>query len=747
MTRTVRFALTTSVFQMGRLCRTPPCLLIALCLSACAQPSPPSTPSAGGVPAPATAAPSPPAFSYPPAPRGAVVDDFHGVKVADPYRWLEALDAPETRAWVTAENRVTDAYFAEIPGQEAVRARLAQLFGAERWSLPRHHGARYFWVHNDGKHDQAALYGALSLDGTAAVLLDPNTLSPDGSLAFAGFAASNDGARVAYGLSIGGGDWQKWRVREAATTKDLPGELAHIKYYPPSFTRDGAGIYYSRFPAPPPGRELLETDHDCKVYLHAIGADVAKDAIVYERPDQPTWQFDPKVTRDGRYLVITIGDGQVGDRGMEQIVYLDLGAPHPKPVPLVDTFDAEYIFLGNEGPVFYFKTTLGAPKKRVIAIDTRTPARAKWKEIVPEGANTIEDASLVAHKLIVTTLKDAHAAVAVYDLEGKKLRDVALPGLGTAWGFDGGPDDKEVYYTFTSFTTPPSIYRLDLATGVSAVWKTPSVAFDASRLETKQVFYPSKDGTKIPMFVTAKKGLALDGNNPTLLTGYGGGGFSMTPYFDPVMIAWIERGGVFALANIRGGGEYGEAWHQAAIREHKQVGYDDFIAGAEWLIASKHTSAGRLGIFGTSGGGLLVAAVTMQRPELFGASVPIAGVHDMLRFPLFGQGAGWEGEMGSPAKPTEFKALYAYSPLHNVRAGTRYPAMLVLTADHDVRVAPLHSYKLAAALQAAQAGASPVLLRVETTSGHGGGTTVSRRVDQHTELLSFFARNLGLSWK
>jgi prolyl oligopeptidase len=729
-----------------------PGLVVALSLSGCAAPSQPSTPSnVSATAAAGTTASSPPppgpAFPYPPAPRGAVVDDLHGVKVADPYRWLETLDSPETRAWVTAENRVTDAYFAQIAGKGAMHARLAQLLSYERFSFPRRRGGRYFWVHNTGKQDQSVLYAAPSLDGTPTVLLDPNAISPDGSLAMVGFSTSHDGARVAYGLSIGGGDWLKWRVRDAATAKDLPDELAHIKYYPPSFTRDGKGIYYSRFPAPQPGKELSETDHDCKVYFHAIGTDVAKDVVVYERPDQPTWQFEPSITRDGRYLVITIGDGQVGDRGVEQIVYLDLTAPRPKPLALVDTYDAEYVFLGNEGPVFYFKTTLGAPRKRIIAIDTRTPARAGWKQIVAEGANPIEDASLVGHQLIVTTLKDAHAAVAAYDLKGEKLRDVGLPGLGTIFGFGGGPDDKETFYAFTSFTTPGSIYRYNLATGASTPWKAPSVAFDASQLETKQVFYPSKDGTKIPMFVTAKKGLALDGNNPTLLTGYGGFGVSLTPYFDPTMIAWLERGGVLALANLRGGGEYGEAWHQAAIREHKQVVYDDFIAAAEWLVASKHTSSAKLGIFGTSGGGMLVAAVTMQRPELFAASVPIAGVHDMLRFQLFGQGAGWEGDLGSPANPTHFKALYAHSPLHNVRAGTRYPAMLVITSDHDVRVAPLHSYKLAAALQAAQAGATPVLLRVETLSGHGGGTTLSRRIDQNAEFLSFFARTLGVEFK
>jgi prolyl oligopeptidase len=534
-------------------------------------------------------------------------------------------------------------------------------------------------------------------------------------------------------------------VRDVATRRDLPDELASLKYYPPAFTKDGKGLYYSRFPAPAPGKEISATDHDCKVYFHAIGTPASADPIVYERPDHPSWQFRPRITEDGRYLVIEIGDGEVGDRGQEQLVYLDLADPHPKPAALIDTFDAEYLFLGSRGPVFYVQTTLDAPKKRIVAIDTRAPARAKWKEIVKAGDNAIDAAYLVGKQILVTELRDAHTAVVAYDLDGKKIRDLALPGLGTAYGFGGRAGDADTYYAYESLSSPGVVHRYDLATGASTPWRAPKLAFDPGALETTQVFYPSKDGTKIPMFLTARKGTPRDGTSPTLLTGYGGFGASMTPYFDPKHIAWIERGGTLAMANLRGGGEYGEAWHQVAMRTHRQIVYDDFLAAAGWLVAERVTSRERLGSFGTSGGGLLVAAVLMQRPDLFGAVAPIAGVHDMIRFPLFGEGAGWQGEMGSPDDPAELRALLATSPLHNVRPAARYPATLVVTGDHDVRVTPLHSYKLAAAMQAAQAAPAPVLLRVRTTAGHGGATRKSAHLDDDAELLAFFARYLGMA--
>ncbi len=690
------------------------------------------------------AAVSPEAVRYPPARQADVKDLHHGVAVRDPYRWLEAMDAPETRAWVKAENALTETYLAGISGREQLKARLRQLLGYERFGLPVRRGGRYFWTHHDGRQNQRVVFTAATLDGKPRLLLDPNLISTDGSQAFAGLSISEDGARIAYGLAAGGGDWTTWRLRDVASGKDLPDALEHLKYYAPVFTADHRGIYYSRFPAPPPGKELTETDHDNRLYFHRLGTPVANDTIVYQRPDHPTWQFEPEITRDGRYLVVSIGDGQVGDRRQEQIFYRDLRKPGAGLTPLIDRFDFEYEFVGNDGPVFYFVTTWDAPSKRIIAIDTRAPPRDRWTVVVPEGKHAILGASLVGGRILVRTLEDAHSAVSIHDLRGKKLLDVKLPGLGTAGGFGGGPGDRETFYTFSSFTVPGAIYRMQLADGASKLWKAPAVAFEGSTLETRQVFFTSKDGTKVPMFVTGRKGLALDGSHPTLLTGYGFGGVPSLPFFDPTMIAWLERGGVYALANIRGGGEYGEAWHHASFRTHRQVGLDDFIAAGEWLVESGTTSAAHLGILGTSGGGMLVGAVTMQRPDLYGATVPIAGVHDLLRFHLFGQGAGWQGDMGSPDDPAEFKALFAYSPLHNVRPGVRYPPTLVVTSDHDVRVPPLHSYKLAAALQSAQSAPAPILLRVQTTSGHGGGSTLSQRIDQEAEILSFLAKNLGL---
>jgi prolyl oligopeptidase len=735
--------------------------VIALLLVACSAPAtspPPAAPAQPAPPAPvappATAPPPAPVertgLSYPPARTGDVVETHHGVAVADPYRWLEDMGSADTRQWVAAENTVTDAYLAGLPGRDALRQRIGELISYESFGPPARHGARYFWIHRDGKQSQPVLFTAAGLDAAPAVLLDPNTISTDGSLAFAGLTSNHAGTRIVYGLSHGGGDWQTWHVRDVATGKDLPDELDHIKYYRPAFTRDGAGVYYSRFPAPPPGKELVETDHDCKLYYHRIGTPAAEDTVVHERPDHPTWQFDPVVTDDGHYLVITTGDGQVGDRGVELVGYLDLQRPGAKPgkpaapTPLVDTYDAEYRFLGNDGPVFYFLTTLGAANKRILAIDTRHPARDRWQEVVAEGANAIQSATVVGRQLIVTTLQDAHHAVAAYDLRGKKLRDVELPGIGSANGFVGDPDARETFYLFSSFTVPGTVYRYDLATGKSTPWKAPHVAFDSASFETTQVFFPGKDGTKVPMFLTAKKGLPRDGTAPTILYAYGFGGLSQTPRFDPARIAWLERGGIWALVNIRGGGEYGEAWHNAARRAHRQVAYDDFEAAGDWLVASKITSTAHLGATGGSGGGMLVAGALMQRPDLFAAVVPVAGVHDLMRFHLFGQGAGWQGDLGSIDDPTEFAALRATSPLHNVRPGTRYPAVMIITADHDVRVAPLHSYKLAAALQAAQAGPAPVVLRVETASGHGGGTTRAQAIDQQTERYEFFAANLGL---
>jgi prolyl oligopeptidase len=687
----------------------------------------------------AVGAPQPP---YPATRRAETAEEKHGVRVPDPYRWLEE-DGPETRAWIAAQNRATDEALATIDGRQAMKDRVAQLMRREWVGLPIRRGARFFWVHGDGKNEQPVLLTASSPDAPPKVLLDPNQISTDGSLAFAGYSPSENGRLVAYGLATGGGDWTTWRIRDVATGADLPEKLEFAKYYRPRFTRDGKAIIYSRFPAPPEGKEILAQDRNHKVLLHRLGTPVEKDIVLFERPDQPTWQFDPTVTRDGRYLVITMGDGQVGDSSKEQVAVLDLDRPGARPTMLIDRYEEEYLFVGNDGPRMFFKTTLGAERKRIIAIDVRKPAREGWEEVVPQGASPIENATVAGGQLLVTTLVDAHSAVTAYGLDGKKLREIALPGIGTVFGIAGGPRDPEATFHFTSFTVPGTVYRCDLRTGATRPWKAPRVPFDPSLFETKQVFFPSKDGTKVPMFITARKGLPLDGENPAIMTGYGFGGISSTPAFNPADIAWLERGGISVVVNIRGGGEYGTPWHHAALRERRQVGVNDFLAAAEWLARSKHTSSRKLGAIGYSGGGSLVGAAVVQRPDLFGAVVPVVGVHDMMRFHLFGQGAGWQADMGSPDDPVQGKALLALSPLHNVRPGTAYPPVLVVTSDHDVRVAPHHSYKFAAALQWAQAAPARILLRVQTMSGHGGGSMLSQAIEQQAEILSFFSARLG----
>jgi prolyl oligopeptidase len=708
----------------------------------CASSQPMSTPSTlpSGA-APKVGAPTRSVSVYPLAPPGDVVEKHFGIALADPFRWLEELDSPQTRAWVNAENQLTDRYFAAIPGRAQLRARLAELRQVPSFNLPVRRGGRYFWIYRDGRSAQPVVMSAATLNGPPRVLFDPNLLSSDGSLAFYRMAVSDDGTLLAYGLSPGSGDWTTWHVRNVASGKDLPDQLEHLKYYDPVFSHDGKGLFYSSFPAPTAGKELTEPDHDDRVYFHRLGSPTSDDELVYARPDHPTEQFHPQISRDGRYLVITIGDGEVDDRGVEQVAYKDL-ARHGKPELLVRNYDAQYLFVGSAGPLFYFITTGGAANKRIVSIDSRAPLQAA-KVVVPESKLAIQDAKVIGERLLVTFMQDAHSVCTAFDLTGRKLREVALPGLGSEWDFDG--DESEGFYSFESLTEPATIYRYDFATGLSAAWQEPALPFEPSAFETKQIFFASKDGTRVPMFVTSKRGLALDGALPTLITGYGFGGVPNLPDYAPSNIAWLERGGVSVLVNIRGGGEYGEDWHKAAWREHRQTGFDDFIAAGQWLIANRYTSREHLGAVGTSGGGMLVAAVTMQRPDLFGASVPIAGVHDLLRFQLFGEGAGWQGDLGAPdGSASEFAFLKSISPLHNVRPGTSYPPMLLITADHDVRVAPLHSYKFAAALQAAQAGSAPIALRVDTQSGHGGGATALQRVTRDAEVLAFFAHNLGM---
>jgi prolyl oligopeptidase len=686
------------------------------------------------------------ALVYPPAPRGNVVDDYHGTVVADPYRWLEDLDSPATRGWVEAEAQLTQGYLSATAQRAQLRKRLAALYDFEAFGIPFKEGGRYFYTLNSGRQDQAVLYVTADPGDRGTAAVDPNSLSPEGIVT--GYVASRDGRLLAYGVSVGGSDWTEWRIRDLATRRDLDDVLRFTKYYPPVFTRDGKGLYYSAFPAPQRGAELSTRDLDDAVYYHALGTPASADRRQLYDARHPDWQYEPHLSDDGRWLVVTSGEGEVGDKGLEDVYLLDLDASTPVPVQVVQGFEAAYNYVGSDAGRLYFLTTLEAPNGRVIAIDPAAPSRSNWRTAIAQGTDAIDltapSVTLVDHQLIVRSVHDAHSRVMRYGLDGSPRGEIVLPGPGTALGFGGRTGDRETFYSFRDLITPPTIYRYELESGRSTPWREPRVAFDPGAFAESQVFYPAKDGTRIPMLLAYRKGLKLDTDNPLLLYGYGGFGIPNLPRFDPALIAWLEMGGVYAVANIRGGGEYGEAWHRQAIRTHRQLAFDDFIAGGEWLIAQHYTSRPRLAIFGTSNGGLLVGACMTQRPELYGAVIADVGVMDMLRFDKFGQGAGWEGDFGSPDNPDEFKALAAYSPLHNVRAGLHYPATLVITGDHDTRVMPAHSFKFAAALQAAQAGPAPVLLDVELNSGHGGSQTVYRAIALHADIYTFLARNLAM---
>ena len=676
---------------------------------------------------------------YPAARMENVVEDYHGVKVADPYRWLEDPDSPETRAWVEAENKVTFGYLEAIPARSALKERLTKLWNYEKFGAPSKQGGRYFFSRNSGLQNQSVLYTSETLEADPSVLLDPNTLSADGTVALSGTSVSDDGNLIAYGIASAGSDWNEWRVREVATGKDRDDHLKWIKFSGASWTKDGKGFFYGRFPEPEPGVSLKAPNYFQKLYYHKLGTSQTEDVLVYERPDRKEWQFGADVTEDGTYLVITVSKG-TDDK--YRILYKDLTRPEAKPVELIDNFDAEYSFIEHEGPVFWFKTNKDAPRGKVIAIDIRDPAPDKWVEVIPEAPETLRGVSLVNDTFIASYLKDAHTQVKLHDLKGQFVREVEFPGLGTASGFGGKRKDKETFYAFTTFTAPTTIYRYDMTAGASTIFKRPNVDFNPDDYETKQVFYASKDGIKVPMFLSHKKGLKLDGLNPTYLYGYGGFNIALTPAFSPANIVWMERGGVFAQPSLRGGGEYGESWHQAGTKLKKQNVFDDFIAAAEWLIQHKVTSTPKLAIGGGSNGGLLVGACITQRPDLFGAALPAVGVMDMLRFHKFTIGWAWIDDYGSSDDAEQFKALHAYSPIHNVKPGTAYPATMVITADHDDRVVPAHSFKFAATLQAAQSGDAPILIRIETKAGHGAGKPTSKIIEEAADRWAFLLRAL-----
>ena len=681
-------------------------------------------------------------FDYPAAPTSNQVDDYHGTKVSDPYRPLEDPDSAPTRAWVEAENKLTFGYLAQIPAREKIRARMKELLNYERFSVPEKRGKRYFYSHNSGLQNQSLMYWLPALDAEPKLLLDPNTLSADGTVAVTGAAFSDNGELLAYSLSTSGSDWQEWHVREVATGKDLPDIIKWSKFSNASFSKDGKGFFYSRYDEPKEQSMLRDANYYQKLYYHKLGTPQSEDALIYKRDDHKEWGFGGSVTDDGKYLIINVSEGT---DPKNRVYYKDLTKPDSAVVALLDEKDALYNFIDNDGPVFWFVTNLNAPLSRMIAIDTRNPGREHWKTIVPESKETLLGSAMVDNKFVASYLKDAHSEVKVFDVDGKYLRTVETPGLGTVAGFDGKRTDKETFYSYTGFSTPATIYRYDLASGKSSVFRKPTVKFNPEDYETKQVFYTSKDGTRIPMFISARKGVKLDGHNPTLLYGYGGFDISLTPAFSVGNLVWMEMGGVYALANLRGGGEYGEPWHLAGTLLQKQNVFDDFISAAEWLIASKYTQTKKLAIRGQSNGGLLVGACMTQRPDLFGATLPGVGVMDMLRFHKFTIGWAWTSDYGSSDNAEEFKAIYKYSPLQNLKPGTKYPPTLIVTADHDDRVVPAHSFKFAATLQADQAGDAPVLIRIETKAGHGAGKPISKAIEEVTDEWSFLVKNLGMN--
>jgi prolyl oligopeptidase len=681
-------------------------------------------------------------IEYPATRKVDVVDVYHGTSVADPYRWLEDDDAEESKAWVQAQNRVTSAFLAAIPEREQIKSRLAELWNYERFGQPWKEGGRYFFSRNSGLQNQSVLYVAESLEAESRVLIDPNALSKDGTVSLTATAVSEDGKLMVYGTSKAGSDWQEYHVRDVATGKDLPDVIEWVKFSSPQWAKDGSGFYYSRYPKPESDAKLTGENKNQALYFHRIGDGQVADQVVYARSDQPDWGIHGFVTDDGAYLGLSLTHGT---DPRNRFFFKDLSAKDSPVVELLPDFDADYSFIHNEGPLFFFHTNQAAPKYRVIAVDIRKPARAEWREIVPEAEFKLESARCVGGQIFCESLEDAKSAVRAVDLEGKLVREVTLPGIGSVGGFSGRAEDTETFYAFTGFTQPTTIYRYDIASGQSTVWKQPKVAIDTSLFEAQQIFVKSKDGTQVPVFVVGKKGFDQRGPHPCVLYGYGGFDISLTPSFSISRSVWMEMGGLFAMANLRGGGEYGQEWHEAGTKLRKQNVFDDFFAAAEGLIQRGWTKSRKLAIQGGSNGGLLVGACMAQRPELFGAALPAVGVMDMLRFHKFTIGWAWKSDYGSSEDLEEFAALHAYSPYHNLKPGQRYPATLVTTADHDDRVVPAHSFKFAARLQECQSpDGPPTLIRIEMSAGHGAGTALNKVIEETADAWAFLVKVLAV---
>lgn len=678
-------------------------------------------------------------IKYPAARRTDHVDLLHGQDIADPYRWMEDIDSAETRLWIEEQNKLTQAYLEKVPMRKEIRQRMTELWDYEKFGIPEAHAGRYFYTYNTGLENQDVLYWMTGLDGEAMCLLDPNKLSEDGTKALTGAAISNNGKFLAYGISEAGSDWQEWFVRSVDEGVDLQDHLKWVKFSDAAWDAKDEGFYYSRYDAPGEGDLLKKTNYFQKLYYHKLGTQQGDDQLIYERPDHKEWGFGGEVTQDGKYLVIYVWVGTQEEVG---IFYKDLTRPGAEVIELLVQFDAEYHLVANIGTTFYFLTTKGAPLRRVVAIDITRPEPENWQEIIPEGKDALQSVDLVGGKFICTVLHDAVNQVKIFDVTGKFAGMVDLHGLGTVTGFHGRQEAKETFYSYTDTTTPTRVYRFDIQKQTSELFKNPKLVFDPDLFTTEQVFITSKDGTRVPMFISHKKGLKNNGELPTYLFGYGGFNFPLPVMFKVPILVWMEMGGVYAQVHLRGGGEYGEAWHQAGMKASKQNVFDDFISAAEWLIHNKYTRHGKLAIGGRSNGGLLIGAVMTQRPDLFGVCMPTVGVMDMLRFHKFTIGWAWVSDYGSPDDPQDFKALYAYSPYHNIKPGSFYPPTMITTGDHDDRVYPAHSYKFAAAMQHAQAGDAPILIRIDTRAGHGVGKPTAKLIEESADLWAFTLANL-----
>jgi prolyl oligopeptidase len=723
----------------------------------------------------------PAALSYPAAARGSQVDDYHGTKVADPYRWLEDVDSPETRAWVQAENKLTFGYLASIPERAAIRKRLTLLWNYPKYDPPRKIGDRLFFAENSGLLNQSIFY-VKEGSKPSRIVIDPNKLSTDGTVALSITRPSPNARMLGYAVSFAGSDWQEVRVRDVESGRDMKDTLKWVKFSDISWTRDNKGFFYEGYDPQTSGNKLTNVVRNQRVYYHRLGTPQSSDLIIFERKDQPDWLFDTEVTDDGTFAIITVFQG-TDARTRLYYIFLDNAKKPSVDAPvvrLIDNLESENVFVYNNGDYFLVKTDRGAPKARLVQIDINNSDPRRWVTVIPERRDALVSGRVAGHQLVLEYLQDAHSSLRIYgmpDLAPRLTRggtnrvsprsaprapeigndaravsapgypflgEIDLPGLGSVGTITSDPDDNELFYTFTSFLAPASVYRYSIKQQKNELYKTPTLPVDVSQFETRQVFYNSKDGTSVPMFITMKKGTVLDGNNPTILYGYGGFNISETPSFSAANLVWMEMGGIYAVANIRGGGEYGKEWHENGMLAKKQNVFDDFIAAAEYLIREKYTSTPKLAISGGSNGGLLVGAVLNQRPDLFGAALPAVGVMDMLRFQKFTIGWAWTSDYGSSDDPKQFAYLYAYSPIHNIRAGTRYPATLITTADHDDRVVPGHSFKYAAALQAAQTGAAPVLIRIETNAGHGAGKPTTKRIEEAADRFAFLVKNLGM---